>query len=119
MRFVSDAFVFQGAMYTFPRFRFSPKALQAARDAQQAPDVYYCVRLVQATGIVCYDSERFVICLRDILLIVLQCLVPGSGFRQQEGTFHVRCTFLPLEAAFPDFIARLEAFHQRFCDEFK
>ena len=27
----------------------------------------------------------------------MQCVVPGSGFGQREGTHHFRCTFLPPE----------------------
>lgn len=34
-----------------------------------APDMYYCMRLLEEEGI---------------------CLVPGSGFGQREGTFHFR-----------------------------
>jgi aspartate/methionine/tyrosine aminotransferase len=56
-------------MYCFPRLDLPPKALAAARAAGRAPDAYYCLRLLDATGIVA---------------------VPGSGFGQAEGTYHLR-----------------------------
>ena len=47
-----------------------PKAVEAAQEAGQAPDVFYAFHLLEATGI---------------------CVVPGSGFGQRPGTFHFRC----------------------------
>lgn len=35
----------------------------------QAPDMFYCMRLLEEMGI---------------------CLVPGSGFGQKDGTYHFR-----------------------------
>ena len=46
----------------------------------QAPDVFYCLKLLDSTGI---------------------STVPGSGFGQKPGTFHIRTTILPLEEDFP------------------
>uniref|UniRef100_A0A8D0FRE7 Alanine aminotransferase 1 n=1 Tax=Strix occidentalis caurina TaxID=311401 RepID=A0A8D0FRE7_STROC len=57
----------QGAMYSFPRIELPPRALTAAQD--QAPDMFFCMKLLEETGI---------------------CVVPGSGFGQREGTFHFR-----------------------------
>lgn len=34
-----------------------------------APDMFYCMKLLEETGI---------------------CVVPGSGFGQREGTYHFR-----------------------------
>ncbi|MBN3302175.1 ALAT2 aminotransferase, partial [Amia calva] len=59
----------QGAMYCFPRITLPPRALQQAQSQGQAPDMFYCMRLLEETGI---------------------CLVPGSGFGQREGTYHFR-----------------------------
>ncbi|XP_027765936.1 alanine aminotransferase 2-like [Empidonax traillii] len=59
----------QGAMYSFPRIDLPPKALEAAKAQNQAPDMFFCMRLLEETGI---------------------CVVPGSGFGQREGTFHFR-----------------------------
>ncbi|NXK43471.1 ALAT2 aminotransferase, partial [Piprites chloris] len=59
----------QGAMYSFPRIDLPPKAVAAAKAQNQAPDMFFCMRLLEETGI---------------------CVVPGSGFGQREGTFHFR-----------------------------
>lgn len=53
-----------GAMYSFPQIRLPPKAIEAAKNAGKVPDVFYCLKLLEATGI---------------------STVPGSGFGQKEG----------------------------------
>jgi alanine transaminase len=63
-----------GAMYAFPRIYLPEKAIKAAKAAGQTPDSFYCLSLLEETGI---------------------CTVPGSGFGQVEGTFHFRITILP------------------------
>ncbi|NXP42643.1 ALAT2 aminotransferase, partial [Leiothrix lutea] len=64
----------QGAMYSFPRIDLPPRALAAAKEQQQAPDMFFCLRLLEETGI---------------------CVVPGSGFGQRDGTFHFRWAKIP------------------------
>uniref|UniRef100_A0A673FNF0 alanine transaminase n=1 Tax=Sinocyclocheilus rhinocerous TaxID=307959 RepID=A0A673FNF0_9TELE len=59
----------QGAMYTFPRIHLPPKAILEAKEKAQVPDMFYCMKLLEETGI---------------------CLVPGSGFGQRDGTYHFR-----------------------------
>ncbi|KAJ0094820.1 hypothetical protein Patl1_16054 [Pistacia atlantica] len=54
----------EGAMYSFPQIRLPPKAIEAAKQAGKVPDVFYCLKLLEATGI---------------------STVPGSGFGQKEG----------------------------------
>ncbi|KIY92376.1 hypothetical protein MNEG_15586 [Monoraphidium neglectum] len=73
----------EGAMYAFPRLHLPPKAVAAAKAAGKAPDVFYCLRLLEATGI---------------------STVPGSGFGQEEGTFHLRTTILPREEKMAEFV---------------
>lgn len=51
----------EGAMYLFPRIELPQKAIKAAEALNKAPDAFYCIKLLQATGIV---------------------FVPGSGFGQ-------------------------------------
>merc|ERR1719352_57469 len=63
-----------GAMYAFPQVRLPRKAIAEAETKGVPPDEYYCMQALQSTGLV---------------------VVPGSGFRQVEGTFHFRTTFLP------------------------
>ncbi|XP_047673317.1 alanine aminotransferase 2 isoform X2 [Tachysurus fulvidraco] len=61
----------QGAMYTFPRIHIPPKAISIAQEKGQAPDMFYCMRLLEEMGI---------------------CLIPGSGFGQKDGTYHFSYT---------------------------
>jgi alanine transaminase len=88
----------EGAMYVFPRLDLPERALKAAGAVGMLADVFYARRLLDATGIV---------------------IVPGSGFGQVPGTWHVRCTILPAEEKLGGVIDRLTTFHQRFMDEFR
>ena len=38
--------------------------------------------------------------------------VPGSGFGQEEGTFHLRTTILPPESKIPQFVSLFQNFHK-------
>ncbi|KAJ6816652.1 alanine aminotransferase 2-like [Iris pallida] len=88
----------EGAMYLFPRLDLPQKAIEAAKAAKVAPDAFYARRLLNATGIV---------------------VVPGSGFGQAPGTWHIRCTILPQEEKIPAIISRFKAFHEAFMEEFR
>uniref|UniRef100_A0A4W3GLP0 alanine transaminase n=1 Tax=Callorhinchus milii TaxID=7868 RepID=A0A4W3GLP0_CALMI len=87
----------QGAMYTFPRIQLPPRAVQAAQAAGQAPDMFYCMKLLEEMGI---------------------CVVPGSGFGQREGTYHFRMTILPPLEKLKTVLENIKGFHQRFIEEF-
>lgn len=63
----------QGAMYLFPRITVPAKAVEQAAKENLAPDAFYAMELLKNTGI---------------------CVVPGSGFGQEENTLHFRTTFL-------------------------
>ena len=60
-------------MYSFPRITLPPAAIEAAKAKGTNPDVMYCLELLEETGLSC---------------------VPGSGFQQAPGTFHIRTTIL-------------------------
>ncbi|SCV00292.1 LAME_0G08768g1_1 [Lachancea meyersii CBS 8951] len=81
-----------GAMYLFPKIDLSKKAIAKAGSLGMTPDEYYCKELLEATGI---------------------CTVPGSGFHQVPGTFHVRTTFL---APGTEWIESWKEFHEKFWD---
>ncbi|CAM9412512.1 unnamed protein product [Chrysoparadoxa australica] len=83
----------EGALYAFPRVHFPPKAEEAAKAAGIPVDELYCLEMLKETGVI---------------------MVPGSGFQQEEGTYHLRCTILPQEEKFPEFIERLEKAHREF-----
>jgi alanine transaminase len=88
----------QGAMYAFPQVRLPAKAIEAAKLAKQVPDAYYCMQLLENTGI---------------------CVVPGSGFGQRDGTFHFRTTFLPREDKVEDVARLMKEFHAKFMAKHK
>ena len=85
----------QGAMYLFPTINLPKKAIKAAEDAGKNPDEFYCLRLLDRTGI---------------------CVVPGSGFGQKEGTLHFRTTFL---APGTEWVGRITDFHKEFMQEYR
>ncbi|KAJ2943492.1 hypothetical protein O0L34_g16600 [Tuta absoluta] len=87
----------QGAMYAFPRIDLPPKAIEAAKAAGQAPDVFYAFKLLEETGI---------------------CVVAGSGFGQRPGTYHFRTTILPQPALLKEMLHIFQKFHANFAREF-
>jgi len=88
----------EGALYAFPQLRLPARAVEAARAAGKQPDTFYCLGLLDATGI---------------------CVVPGSGFGQREGTWHFRTTILPPEADLERVVALLSQFHSGFMDKYR
>ncbi|CAI7808692.1 unnamed protein product [Closterium sp. NIES-54] len=87
----------EGAMYAFPRLHLPPRAVEAAAAVGMLADTFYARRLLDATGIV---------------------VVPGSGFGQEPGTWHVRFTILPSEDKISGMMERFAEFHDRFMREF-
>ncbi|XP_062537364.1 alanine aminotransferase 1-like [Armigeres subalbatus] len=88
----------QGAMYAFPQIRLPQKAIEAAKKAGQAPDVFYAFQLLEQTGI---------------------CIVPGAGFGQRPGTYHFRTTILPQPAKLKEMLDMFRAFHEKFLKQYK
>ncbi|KAG9330147.1 hypothetical protein JZ751_027168 [Albula glossodonta] len=61
---------------TVPGINLDPPGCKIAQGKLgMAPDMFYCLRLLEETGI---------------------CVVPGSGFGQKEGTYHFRYTSITL-----------------------
>merc|ERR1740128_1479987 len=87
----------QGAMYAFPQIMLPEKAIAAAKEAGQAPDVFYAFNLLESTGI---------------------CIIPGSGFGQRPGTYHFRTTILPQEDVTKEMLGRLKDFHLEFMKKY-
>ncbi|MEW5297896.1 MAG: hypothetical protein WDW36_001074 [Sanguina aurantia] len=88
----------EGAMYSFPQLKLPAKAMAAADAAGKAGDVFYCLKLLESTGI---------------------STVPGSGFGQEEGTFHLRTTILPREELMPAFVEKFKSFHSGFMQQYR
>jgi len=82
-----------GAMYAFPAIELPDGAIRAAEAEGVKPDAFYCRKLLEGTGIV---------------------TVPGSGFRQKQGTFHFRMTFLPPEDQIERIATQIKKFHESF-----
>uniref|UniRef100_A0A7S1PEF9 Aminotransferase class I/classII large domain-containing protein n=1 Tax=Vitrella brassicaformis TaxID=1169539 RepID=A0A7S1PEF9_9ALVE len=87
----------KGAMYAFPKLTLPSKAIQAARQANQLPDLFYCLQLLQHTGVM---------------------VVPGSGFGQLRGSYHFRITILPEENRLANVFDRIQAFHTEFLERY-
>ncbi|XP_062844170.1 alanine aminotransferase 2-like isoform X2 [Trichomycterus rosablanca] len=87
----------QGAMYSFPQISLPQRAIKEAREKGQEPDMFYCMMLLETTGI---------------------CLVPGSGFGQKEGTYHFRMTILPPAAKLKILLNKVKEFHQKFTEQY-
>jgi len=83
----------EGAMYSFPKLELPEGALAAAREAGKKPDVFYCLRLLEETGI---------------------STVPGSGFGQAPNTAHFRTTILPREEVMSEFVEKFRHFQEDF-----
>ena len=82
----------------FPQLSLPAKAVAAAAEKGMPADEFYCLRLIDATGLV---------------------VVPGSGFGQVEGTFHFRTTFLPPEGMLTNVLVTISDFHRAFMQEFE
>ncbi|XP_044074821.1 alanine aminotransferase 2-like isoform X1 [Siniperca chuatsi] len=87
----------QGAMYSFPRINIPEKAVKEAMDKDQQPDMFYCMKMLEETGI---------------------CLVPGSGFGQKDGTYHFRMTILPPKDKLKILLNKVKEFHQKFTQQY-
>jgi len=87
-----------GAMYAFPRIHLPQKAVEAAKAINQEADFFYCSALLEETGI---------------------CVIPGSGFRQEPGTYHFRMTILPSKAELEIFLEKIKHFHASFLQKYQ
>ena len=87
-----------GALYAFPTITLPIKAIETAKLKGIEADAFYCMELLEQTGIV---------------------VVPGSGFGQKEGTYHFRTTILPPEESIDEVISLLTKFHQEFLSYYK
>ncbi|KAJ3441412.1 hypothetical protein M0812_13423 [Anaeramoeba flamelloides] len=88
----------EGALYLFPNIRVPEKAKQEAKKKGINPSTLYAISCLEQTGI---------------------CIVPGAGFGQKEGTFHIRTTFLPPEDQFDDVTRKLSEFHKKFMNKYR
>ncbi|KAJ1022952.1 hypothetical protein NDA13_005001 [Ustilago tritici] len=89
----------QGALYLFPRVTLPKKAHEAAKQKGKKVDEFYCLEMLDATGI---------------------CVVPGSGFgkmpEKDTGACFFRTTVLAKET--DEFIERYGEFHTQFVEKY-
>lgn len=90
----------QGALYLFPRVTLPKKAHEAAQQKGKKVDEFYCLEMLDATGI---------------------CVVPGSGFgkmpEKDSGACFFRTTVLAKET--DEFIQRYGKFHNEFLKKYE
>ncbi|EPQ30985.1 uncharacterized protein PFL1_01174 [Pseudozyma flocculosa PF-1] len=90
----------QGALYLFPRVTLPPRAHDEARKRGKKVDEFYCLEMLDKTGI---------------------CVVPGSGFgkmpERDTGACFFRTTVLAKET--DSFIERYGKFHTEFLETYK
>jgi len=79
-----------GAMYAFPKIELPDAFIRKAEKEGREPDTAYALSLLRHTGI---------------------CSVPGNGFKQKPGTFHLRITFLPRPDALKTALERFKDHH--------
>lgn len=84
----------QGSMYCFPSVELPEGAIDEARRKGTTPDTLYALSLLEQTGI---------------------CVVPASGFGQEEGRYGFRTTFLPPEEDMARSVKAMKIHHEEFC----
>ena len=87
----------QGAMYCFPRVEMPVAAILIAQDQGISPDTLYAVSLLENTGI---------------------CVVPASGFGQEEGRYGFRTTFLPSDDEMVRVVEAMRRHHDWFLKKY-
>lgn len=102
-------------MYLFPRLHLPAKAIEAAKAADQSPDLFYCLSLLGAcrllTPTACSSAEPPSLTRRPAENTGI-CLVPGDGFGQADGQVHFRTT--ALSPGVEQYSAKLAQFHEDF-----
>lgn len=91
----------EGAMYAFVRVELPENDIGMNVELSEVEkekinaerNEKYCLDLLEETGI---------------------CVVPGSGFGQQPGTYHFRTTFLPPEKQIVELVERFGKFHREY-----
>jgi alanine transaminase len=87
----------EGAMYAFPEVFLPKKFCEEAQAAGKSPDGVYCMKMLEATGVV---------------------TVPGSGFGQRPGTWHYRITILPKEDMLQRVFGNIKTWHETLMKEY-
>ncbi|KAL8275120.1 hypothetical protein Esti_000999 [Eimeria stiedai] len=87
----------EGSVFGFPKIHIPKRAQEAAAKEGLEPDLFFCLELLKATGIVG---------------------VAGSGFGQRKGTYHVRICILPEESLLEEMINKFKVFYLQFVERY-
>lgn len=87
----------QGAMYAFPKIDMPEKVIEVAKSKNLSADAFYAFELLNSTGI---------------------CVIPGSGFKQEPGTYHIRTTILPSVKQLSEMLKIFKSFHKKFMEKY-
>jgi aspartate/methionine/tyrosine aminotransferase len=87
-----------GSMFVFPRLHLPARFVEdtLTNNVKSNPDVRWCRMLLEEEGV---------------------CVIPGSGFMEQEHTYHFRASILPKNIA--DTTSRIRNFQERFIERYK
>ena len=86
-----------GSMYCFPSVKLPKGAIEAAEAEGISPDTLYAISLLENTGV---------------------CVVPASGFGQEEGRYGFRTTFLPPEEEMEKVVKLVREHYEDFCKKY-
>jgi alanine transaminase len=100
----------EGAMYLFPKIDIPPKAVEEAKRREKAADVMYTLDLLGEWNQTTSSGPR---CLHPDATGI--CAVAGSGFGQEEGTYHLRVTALC--PGVEEYVGKIEKFHNEFMEK--
>lgn len=87
----------EGGGFVFPRLYLPPNAIHKAKEAGMQPDEFYCLRLLEESGVL---------------------VAPGFLFEQKDGTSHFRMCIMIKEDTMEEILRRLVSFHTNFMIEF-
>jgi len=88
----------QGSMYCFPSVEMPEKAKKEAEDLGITVDTLYALDLLEKTGV---------------------CVVPASGFGQEDGRFGFRTTFLPSEEEMDQVVVAIKDQYEAFVKKYR
>jgi alanine transaminase len=112
-------------MYIFPQIRLPAKAVAEAERRKITPDLFYCLELLENTGVVVVPVRSLLrgVCLcrlcRHDVPVGAVVVEQGSGFGQRDGTYHFRTTFLPPEKDIDRVASSFASFHEAFLAKYK
>lgn len=86
----------EGALYAFPSVQLPTQVIDAARASGQSPDTFYCLSLLEETGI---------------------CVVPASCFGQDCNRFGFRVAFLLPDDKIDFVIEGFARHHRKICNK--